>query len=97
MNGVLKPKPSGRKPSAHLPSVTLRPRVAGFDDVRCPRAKAPSQPSRSMLPLDDAWRGGTYVVEPGTRGLRVTLGQVADGFLPEGFGFKTPFITHLVR
>ncbi len=38
----------------------------------------------------------TYVVEPGTRGIKVTLGKAADQFLPEGFGFKTPFITTIV-
>lgn len=38
----------------------------------------------------------TYVVEPGTRGIRVTLGKAADQFLPQGFGFKAPFITRIV-
>ncbi len=38
----------------------------------------------------------TYVVEPGTRGIKVTLGKAAERFLPEGFGFKTPFITTIV-
>lgn len=38
----------------------------------------------------------TYVVEPGTRGIKVTLGKAADQFLPEGFGFKAPFITGIV-
>jgi len=38
----------------------------------------------------------TYVVQPGTRGIKVTLGKAADQFLPEGFGFKTPFITTIV-
>jgi prohibitin 2 len=38
----------------------------------------------------------TYVVEPGTRGIKVTLGKTADHFLPEGFGFKSPFITSIV-
>lgn len=38
----------------------------------------------------------TYVVAPGTRGIKVTLGKAADQFLPEGFGFKTPFITSIV-
>ena len=38
----------------------------------------------------------TFVVEPGTRGIKVTLGKAADNFLPEGFGFKAPFITHIV-
>ena len=38
----------------------------------------------------------TYVVEPGTRGIKVTLGKATDQFLPEGFGFRTPFITTIV-
>ena len=38
----------------------------------------------------------TYIVEPGTRGIKVTLGKATDQFLPEGFGFKTPFITTIV-
>ncbi len=38
----------------------------------------------------------TYVVDPGTRGIKVTLGKAADKFLPEGFGFKAPFITSIV-
>ena len=38
----------------------------------------------------------TYVIEPGTRGLKVTLGKTADHFLPEGFGTKAPFITSIV-
>jgi prohibitin 2 len=38
----------------------------------------------------------TYLVQPGTRGIKVTLGKAADQFLPEGFGMKTPFITAVV-
>ena len=38
----------------------------------------------------------TFVVEPGTRGIKVTLGKAADQFMPEGFGFKAPFITTIV-
>jgi prohibitin 2 len=38
----------------------------------------------------------TYVVEPGFRGVEVTLGKVNDQFKPEGFGSKSPFITHIV-
>ncbi len=37
----------------------------------------------------------TYVVEPGTRGIKITLGKTATQFLPEGFGFKTPLITRI--
>lgn len=38
----------------------------------------------------------TYIVEPGTRGIKVTLGKAAEQFLPEGFGFKMPFVTTIV-
>jgi prohibitin 2 len=38
----------------------------------------------------------TYVVEPGTRGIKVTLGKTQAGFLPEGFGMKAPFVTRIV-
>jgi prohibitin 2 len=37
----------------------------------------------------------TYVVQPGNRGVVVTLGRVAPDFEPEGFGFRQPFITHI--
>lgn len=36
---------------------------------------------------------GTYVVQPGYRGVEVTLGKVSPAFKPEGFGFKAPIIT----
>jgi prohibitin 2 len=36
---------------------------------------------------------GTYVVQPGHRGVEVILGKVSPAFKPEGFGFKPPFIT----
>jgi hypothetical protein len=38
----------------------------------------------------------TYVIEPGTRGIKVTLGKAEPGFLSEGFGVKVPFITSIV-
>ena len=38
----------------------------------------------------------TYVVQPGMRGVMVTLGKVSPGFLPEGFGFKAPFVSTVV-
>jgi prohibitin 2 len=38
----------------------------------------------------------SYVIEPGTRGLKVTLGRTSEHFLPEGFGLKTPFVTSIV-
>src|SRR5437870_1093160 len=36
---------------------------------------------------------GAYVVQPGFRGIAVTLGKVSPQFKPEGFGFKQPFVT----
>ncbi|MEI6034801.1 MAG: prohibitin family protein [Verrucomicrobiae bacterium] len=36
---------------------------------------------------------GTYVIQPGYRGVEVVLGKVSPVFKPEGFGFKPPFIT----
>jgi prohibitin 2 len=36
---------------------------------------------------------GTYVVQPGYRGVQVTLGEVSRAFKPEGFGLKVPMIT----
>lgn len=38
---------------------------------------------------------GTYVVDPGFRGVEVVLGKVTPGFKPEGFGFKAPFVTRV--
>ena len=38
----------------------------------------------------------TYVVDPGFRGVQVTLGKVSAEFKPEGFGTKTPFISHII-
>lgn len=38
----------------------------------------------------------SYVVEPGTRGVQVTLGRASPAFKPEGFGFKLPFVTTVV-
>ena len=36
---------------------------------------------------------GTYVVQPGYRGVEVTLGKVSPAFKPDGFGLKVPLIT----
>ncbi len=36
---------------------------------------------------------GTYVVQPGYRGVQVTMGRVSPAFKPEGFGLKAPLIT----
>jgi prohibitin 2 len=38
----------------------------------------------------------TYIVQPGFRGVAVTLGTVSQQFKPEGFGFKQPFVTTVV-
>lgn len=40
----------------------------------------------------------TYIVPPGSRGVRVTLGRVSAAPLKEGFGLKQPFVTavHLI-
>jgi prohibitin 2 len=38
----------------------------------------------------------TYVVDPGYRGVEVTLGRVSSVFKPEGFGMKLPFVTRIV-
>ena len=36
---------------------------------------------------------GTYVIQPGYRGVAVSLGKVSPAFKPEGLGFKAPFVT----
>lgn len=38
----------------------------------------------------------SYIIQPGTRGVKITLGKAEDKFLSEGFGFRTPFITQIV-
>lgn len=38
----------------------------------------------------------SYIIEPGTRGVKITLGKAADRFLPEGFGLRMPFVTQIV-
>jgi len=43
-----------------------------------------------------AGSASTYIVQPGTRGIKIRLGKAAERFLPEGFGVKTPFITSIV-
>jgi prohibitin 2 len=37
----------------------------------------------------------SYVIEPGTRGIKVTLGKAQDKFLPQGFAWKAPMITRI--
>lgn len=41
--------------------------------------------------------GSSYVVDPGERGVRVTLGTMSDNFVAPGFGLKLPFITEIRR
>lgn len=36
---------------------------------------------------------GTYVIQPGYRGVEVTMGKVTGAFKAEGFGLKAPLIT----
>ncbi len=50
-----------------------------------------------ILVLVIAASQATYVVEPGFRGVEVTLGKVSPAFKPEGFGTKSPFISHIVN
>jgi prohibitin 2 len=38
----------------------------------------------------------SYVVQPGYRGVEVTLGKVSPVYKPEGFGLKTPLIARVV-
>ena len=42
-----------------------------------------------------AGASSTYVVDPGYRGVEITLGKVSPVAKPEGFGFKPPFITRI--
>ena len=49
-----------------------------------------------ILVLVVAAAKSTYVVEPGFRGVQVTLGKVSDEFKPEGFGVKQPFVSHII-
>jgi len=49
-----------------------------------------------ILVIIVAAASATYVVQPGTRGVLVTLGKVSTDFKQEGFGFKTPFITQII-
>jgi prohibitin 2 len=38
-----------------------------------------------------------HVVEPGFRGIKITLGSVYPNFLPEGLNFKQPFISRVIE
>lgn len=48
-----------------------------------------------ILALVIAASQATYVIEPGTRGVLVTLGKVSPAALVEGFGTKAPFVSHI--
>lgn len=48
-----------------------------------------------LLILVIAASSATYVVNPGYRGVQVTLGKVSPLPKPEGFGFKLPFVTRV--
>jgi prohibitin 2 len=41
--------------------------------------------------------GCFYVVQPGERGVRVTLGDMDDEFIPPGWGLKLPIVTQIRR
>jgi prohibitin 2 len=41
--------------------------------------------------------GCYYVIDPGERGVKVTLGKMSEQFLSPGPGFKAPFITEIQR
>lgn len=38
----------------------------------------------------------TFIVEPGHRGVLVTMGKVSPTFAPEGMGIKAPFVTTVI-
>jgi prohibitin 2 len=38
----------------------------------------------------------SYIIQPGHRGVVVTMGKVSPIFAPEGFGVKAPFITTVI-
>src|SRR5690349_12322720 len=48
-----------------------------------------------VLVLLLAGSSATYVVNPGYRGVEVTLGHVSTLPKPEGFGLKMPFVTQV--
>jgi prohibitin 2 len=41
--------------------------------------------------------GSFYVIDPGERGVVVTMGKVSPAFSSEGFGLKMPFFSSIVR
>lgn len=46
-----------------------------------------------ILFLFSTLMGAFYIVQPGDRGVKVTLGKMSDDFIKPGWGFKSPFIT----
>lgn len=77
-------------------------RLQGAPSARLFRGMHPSHLGKLIgsviliLVLVIAGSQATYVVEPGTRGVLITLGKVSPGALPEGFGTKAPFISHVL-
>jgi prohibitin 2 len=49
-----------------------------------------------LIVLVVAAASGTYIVDPGHRGVLVTLGKVSPQFKTEGFGLKSPFISTVI-
>ncbi|MEI6034802.1 MAG: prohibitin family protein [Verrucomicrobiae bacterium] len=49
-----------------------------------------------LLALVILGASSSYIIQPGTRGVKITLGKAAGQFLPEGFGFRMPLITEIV-
>jgi prohibitin 2 len=41
--------------------------------------------------------GSAYVVNPGERGVKVTLGDMSNDFIKPGFGLKLPFVTEIKK
>jgi len=37
-----------------------------------------------------------HIVQPGYRGVKITLGKASEGYLPEGLSFKMPFIAKVL-
>ena len=80
-------------PPPNRPMRTVQPDAEPMNPVLFPKLIGVVALAFVLLLLSTAT---TYVIEPGTRGLKVTLGKTADNFLPEGFGFKMPFVTSIV-
>jgi prohibitin 2 len=56
------------------------------------------KPWLGMLLLASLLNGcAFYVVEPGSRGVKINLGQVSPVPLQEGWGTKAPFVTEIVQ